>query len=96
MPFPVEPFVEIVRFEVTAETVGVTDAGLKLQAAFVGFPPHASVTALPKGEFTEDTVTVIVLVVCPLVTDMVAGETETEKSAGAAPTLATKASAIPS
>jgi hypothetical protein len=94
-PFPAVPFVEIVRFDVTGVAPGVTERALKLQPAFVGFPPHERVTALPKAALAEDTVTVTVAVVCPLATEMVVGETATEKSAGAAATFATNPSARP-
>src|SRR3981081_391398 len=97
MPLPAEPFVEIVRVAVPGLPLppGVTEVVLKLQAAFDGFPPQESVTPAPKAAFTEDTVTVMAAVVCPLVVEMLVGEIATEKSAGAAPTLATNASARP-
>src|ERR1700733_13401165 len=93
--FPVLPLVEIVRLEVTAVLPGVTESVLKLHAAFKGFPPQERVTALLNAALTDETVTVMVAVVCPLVTEMVVGETATEKSAGAAPTLVTNPSARP-
>src|SRR6202021_730696 len=91
--FPVLPLVEIVRLEVTAVLPGVTESVLKLHAAFKGFPPQERVTALLNAALTDETVTVMVAVVCPPVTEMVVGETATEKSAGAAPTLVTNPSA---
>jgi hypothetical protein len=84
-----------VRLEVTGVAPGVTEVALKLQPAFEGLPPQERVTALPYAAFTDDTVAVIAGVVCPLVVEILVGETATEKSAGAGPTLATKASARP-
>ncbi len=89
------PLVAIVNVEVCAVVPGVTDPLVKWQTAFVGRLPHDSVTAWPKLEFTDDTVTVIADVVCPLATETVAGDADTEKSAGAAPIFATKPSAKP-
>src|SRR5437879_1083696 len=92
MPFPVEPFVEIVRVAVSGLAPGVAEVLLKLHAALEGFPEQERATALPRAALTDDTVTVMVEVFCPLVTETLLGEIATEKSAGAAPTLATKAS----
>jgi hypothetical protein len=89
------PFVEMVRLEVAGVALGVTEVALKLQAAFEGLPPQERVTALPKGAFTDDTVTVMAGVVCPLVVEMLVDDIATEKSGGAAPTFATKPSANP-
>jgi len=97
MPFPVDPLVEMVRAEVPGALLapGVTEAALKLQAALEGFPEQETFTPLLKAEFTDETVTVMVEVDCPLVTETLLGETDTEKSLGAAPTFATNASAGP-
>src|SRR5712671_2080471 len=97
MPFPVDPLVEMVRVAVPGALLapGVTEVALKLQAALEGFPEQERFTPLLKAEFTDETVTVMVEVDCPLVTETLDGETATEKSAGAAPTSATKASASP-
>ena len=95
MALPVLPLVEMVRFEVATLAPGVTESVLKLQADFEGLFPQERVTALPKAEFTEETVTVMVPVVVPLVVEMLVGETATEKSGGAGPTLATNPSARP-
>ena len=95
MALPVVPLVEMVRFEVATVAPGVTESVLKLQAALEGLLPQERVTALPKAEFTEETVTVMVPVVVPLVVEMLVGETKTEKSAGAAEILAAKPSALP-
>jgi len=77
----------MVRLEVTTAVPGVTEVVLKLQAAFEGLPPQERVTALPYAAFTDDTVTVMAGVVSPLVVEMLVGETATEKSGGAGPTL---------
>ena len=95
MPLPAEPLVEIVRVAVPGLLPGVTEVVLKLQAAWEGFPEQESVTGWPKAAFTDDTVTAMAAVVCPLVVEMLVGEMATEKSAGAAATLATNASARP-
>lgn len=88
----VEPFVEIVRLEVTAALPGVTEALEKLHVAFAGRLPHVRFTCCPKLEFTDETVTVIADVLWPLAVEAVVGATATEKSVGAAVILATNAS----
>jgi hypothetical protein len=95
IPLPDEPLVEIVRFDVTALLPGVTESGLKLQAASEGLPPQERVTGFPNAALTDDTVTVMVAVVWPLAVEIVVGESDTEKSAGAAPIFATNPSATP-
>lgn len=54
----VDRLVEMVRLEVAAVLVGVTEAEVKLHAASVGKPTHDKATAWPKLAFTDDTVTV--------------------------------------
>src|SRR5258708_1157257 len=95
MPLPVEPLVEIVRVGVLGLLPVDTGVVVKLQGGLEGFPEQESVTGWPKAAFTDDTVTVMAAVVCPLVVEMLVGEMATEKSGGAAPTLATNASARP-
>lgn len=90
-----DPFVLIVRFDVWAVLPGVTELLLNWQAACVGKFPHDRVTACPKLAFTDETVTVTVPVGCPLVAETLDGVAATEKSAGAAATLATNPSASP-
>jgi hypothetical protein len=81
--------------EVCVVVPGVTDAALKWHTPLVGKPPQERLTAWPKLEFTDDTVTVIADVVEPLATVALEGETATEKSAGAGPTLARNPSDVP-
>jgi hypothetical protein len=84
----------MVRLDVAGAPLGVTESVLKLQPAWAGSPEQERFTAPPKAAFTDDTVTVMVPVAWPLVVEMVVGETAIEKSAGAAPTLATNASVL--